>query len=193
MLTNRKREYFCDHIDINGEQIRINIGKNEGGVYYEIIKRMIEQLDIALTIHKRILVHRFDLHPSYYTGSNEIISKFFKRIKQWIYRHYGIKKIGYGWVREQERAKKQHYHLVLFLDGNKIQHPKKLNAKIKEMWTPLGHMPVISKPYYFVDKNNPNKRLEAIWRISYMAKIRGKGYRDPQANDFGTSRLKSKS
>jgi hypothetical protein len=50
-------------------------------------------------------------------------------------------------------------------------------------------MPVISKPYYFVDKNNPNKRLEAIWRISYMAKIRGKGYRDPQAKDYGTSRL----
>ena len=35
-------------------------------------------------------------------------------------------------------------------------------------------MPVISKPYYFVDKNNPNKRLDAIWRISYMAKIRVK-------------------
>jgi hypothetical protein len=57
------------------------------------------------------------------------------------------------------------------------------------MWAPLGHMPVISKPYYFVDKNNPNKRLEAIWRISYMAKIRGKGYRDPQAKDYGASRL----
>jgi hypothetical protein len=34
-------------------------------------------------------------------------------------------------VREKERAKKQHYHLVLFLYGNKIQHPKKINAKIK--------------------------------------------------------------
>jgi len=35
-----------------------------------------------------------------------------------------------------------------------------------------------------------NSLYEAIWRISYMAKIRGKGYRDPQANDYQTSRLK---
>ena len=59
-----------------------------------------------------------------------------KNLKQKIGRDYEIIKIGYQWVREQERAKKQHYHVVLFLDGNKIQHPKKLNAIIKEMWEP---------------------------------------------------------
>jgi hypothetical protein len=36
-------------------------------------------------------------------------------------------------------------------------------------------------------------RLDAIYRISYLAKVRGKGYRDPQAKDYGTSRLKFKS
>jgi len=33
---------------------------------------------------------------------------------------------------------------------------------------------------------------KAIDRISYLAKTRGKGYRDPQAKDYGTSRLKPK-
>jgi hypothetical protein len=52
-------------------------------------------------------------------------------------------------------------------------------------------MPVISKPYKYIDKHNLKKeRQEAIYRISYLAKVRGKGYRDPQAKDYGTSRLK---
>ena len=35
-------------------------------------------------------------------------------------------------------------------------------------------------------------RGKAIYRISYLAKTRGKGYRDPQAKDYETSRLKPK-
>ena len=118
------------------------------------------------------------------------MSKFIKRLKQWIYRNYGISNIGYIWVRELERSKQQHYHVAIFLDGNKIQHPKKLNAKIKEMYTPYGHMPVVPKPYYYINEDGDEARLKAIYRLSYLAKIRGKGYRDTQAKDYQTSRLK---
>ena len=55
-------------------------------------------------------------------------------------------------------------------------------------------MPVIKNPFYFIDKDNYQEmRGEAINRISYLAKTRGKGYRDPQAKDYGTSRLILKS
>ena len=85
-------------------------------------------------------------------------------------------------------------HLVLFLDGDKIQHPGKLIKQIKETWSDNGYMPTIKNPYYFLDKHNHKEmRGEAINRISYLAKTRGKGYRDPQAKDYGTSRLKLKS
>ena len=190
MSTNGKREYFFEHIEINDEQIRINIGDNNGGVYYEIIKRMIDQLDIAIKIHNRVLVHQFILSTNYYTPNSKRVTNLMKNLKQKIRRDYGIKQIGHAWVREQEKVKKQHYHVVLFLDGNKIQHPKKLNAIIKEMWQPHGHVPVIRNPFYYIKKNDNATRVEAIWRISYSAKIRGKGYRDPQANDYQTSRLK---
>ena len=188
-MLNRKRKYFKELIEINGEQIPINIGEKKNGVYFEIVKRAIEQLDIALKIHTRVLVYRFDLHPTYFTGNNKLLSKFIKRIKQWIYRKYQIENIGYVWAREQERSKKQHYHLAIFLDGNKIQHPGLVRKKIKEMWTPYGHMPVIEKPFYFIAKDNQEARLKAIYRISYLGKIRGKGYRDEQAKDYQTSRL----
>lgn len=171
------------------EQIEINTGTNNQGVYFEIINSTIQQLDLALQIHKRVLVHRFDLHPEKYTSNNEPISKFIKRIKQWIYRNYKITDIGYIWVRELEKSKQQHWHVAIFLDGNKIQHPKKLNAKIKEMYAPYGHAPVIPKPYHHISKDDNETRLNAIYRISYLAKVRGKGYRDIQAKDYGASRL----
>jgi len=186
--TNRKRVVFLDEFNYRGELIDILQGKQ--GTYVEILNKMIEQLDACIFIHKRVLVHRFDLHPTYYTPTNILMSKFIDRLKKWIKRNYRIKKIGYIWVREQERSKQQHYHLAIFLDGSKIQHPKKLNSQIKEMWTALGHMPVVQNPFYFIDKNDTEKRLEVIKRISYLAKVRGKGCRDEQAKDYQTSRIR---
>ena len=189
--NNRKTVYFDEHYEYNGEILTIQQGKQ--GVYIETLNKTIEQLDITLQIHKRILVHRFDLHVNYYEGNSKRLSRFMNRLKQWIKRNYGIIGIGSIWFREREKSKEQHYHLALYLDGNKIQHPKKLNAQIKEMWGPHGHMPTISNPFYYIDKNNlETERLEAIYRVSYLAKVRGKGYRDEQAKDYEASRLKLK-
>jgi len=190
---DRKTKYFKDYLELNNERLKINAGVGKG-IYLKILTRIINQLDIAYSIHKRLLVVRFDLHLRHYTPNNEVISKFIKRTKQWISRNYKIKNIGYAWVREVERSKTQHYHLVLFLDGDKIQHPTKLIERIKETWSPNGHMPVVPSPYYFLDKHNHKEmRGEVIYRISYLAKTRGKGYRDSQAKDYEASRLKYKS
>jgi len=156
-----------------------------------MLKRIIEQLDIALDIHKRILVYRFDLHQEEYTPDNKVMTDFRKRLVQKLKRDYSTSKIGYVWVREVEKAKVQHYHWALFIDGDKIQHPAKLKTIIKELWekaTKGNHMPTIQNPFYFID--NPETRLDAIYRISYLAKARGKGYRDEQAKDYQCSRLK---
>lgn len=50
---------------------------------------------------------------------------------------------------------------------------------IKEAWEkPTGgyHVPIIKQ--------------EVIYRVSYLAKARGKGYRDKQAKDYQCSRMK---
>jgi hypothetical protein len=64
------------------------------------------------------------------------------------------------------------------------------DTKIKEMYAPYGHMPVIENPFYYINKDDNKTRFEAIYRLSYLAKVRGKGYRDTQAKDYQTSRLK---
>ena len=192
LVQDRKTKHFKSYIEINDELHKVNAGAKKG-IYKEIIERFIGQFDIAFKVHKRLLVHRVDLHLNKFSSDNKVISRFLNRLKQWLKRNYGLDKIGYIWVREQDRSDKQHYHLALLLDGDKIRHPKRLNEQIKEMWLPLGHVPVTLNPYYTIDKHNHNEtRAEIIERVSYLAKVRGKRIRDKQTKDYQTSRLKNK-
>ena len=187
---NRKKEHYGSLLTINNEQLEIN-STDTLGVYPKIIEKIVEQLDICIAIHKRVFVLRFDLHLKEYSGDNKTISTFMNRLKQWIKRNYKTKDIGFGWVREQERAKIQHYHVALFIDGDVIRYPNKLLRAIRAKWFMYGHCPVLEHPYYFIDKYNlEDERKEVIKRVSYLGKTRGKGYRNPQAKDYSTSRLK---
>ena len=188
-LKNRKTEYFKPLITINKEEFRIN-ANSELGIYKQVLLRFNSQLDIAYSIHKRLLIYRFDLHLNNPSNDNKIVSRFLNRAKQRLKRNYGLDKIGYLWVREKENAKNQHYHLVLLLDGDKINHPSKLTKTLRMMWKPNGFMPTIQNPFYLMNKHNHDElKKDVIERVSYLAKIRGKGYRSSQAKDYSTSRL----
>ena len=189
---NRKTVTFDGWIVYSGVKIKIN-NAQQYGVYKEIVISFIGQLDAAISIHKRVLVLRLDFHVNYYTETNNKLSKFMKNIIQWLNRHYGIKKVGYQWVREQKRAKKQHYHLALILDGDLIQYPSKVNEIFREKWLPNGSMYIPDNCFYRIDKHNLKEmREEVIYRVSYMAKSRGKQYRPAQTKDYYSTRLKAK-
>ena len=153
LIQDRKTKHYRSSIEIKGETLSINAGSKKG-IYKEIIQRFVGQLDTAISIHNRLLVIRLDLHLNNASRDNKVISKFMNRLKQWLKRNYGLDKVGYIWVREQEKSVRQHYHLALMLDENKIRHPKRLNAQIKEMWLPYGHMPTIKKPYFNINTIN---------------------------------------
>ncbi len=57
---NRKTVYFHNYFEHNDEWLKVLQG--DKGLYIQILNKVIEQLDTAITIHKRILVYRFDLH-----------------------------------------------------------------------------------------------------------------------------------
>lgn len=187
--VNRKAVTFKESFNFMGETYCVNPKKS--GLYVEILKSMIKQFQIAEAKWKRVFVLRFDLHMSVSRRDSKIVTAFRKRLFQKLKLYYGFTDICYCWVREQERAKSQHYHWALFLDGNLIRHSSRINKVIKQTWEmPCGsyHVPVIKHPFYFVD-NKETTQL-AIKRISYLAKTRGKGYRDEQAKDFQCSRMK---
>lgn len=110
--------------------------------------------------------------------------------------------MGYVWVRECERKKSQHYHCVLYLDGHVIQHPAKLRQLIADTWAalagiraddgkPWNHVYFPANGHYDIagGASGAETKADLIYRVSYMAKTRGKGYRKPTANDFSSSNL----
>jgi len=201
MLTKSrmKEHYHCFH-SFNDEKLFI-YSTNTLGVFPVIIEKSVEQLDICLAKFGRVLVVRFDLSLYEYSGDNHTISVFLNRLKEKLFKlkKYRMKDIGHVWAREQEEAKQQHYHVALFLDGNKIQYPSALLQLIKAKWYKHGRLWIPTKKlvdddgcFYFIDKKNLNfkeQRGKAIWRLSYLAKTRGKGYKDIQAKNYSVSRL----
>ena len=163
MLTKSrmKEHYSCFH-NYNDEDLFIYSDKNLG-VYPNIVEKTVEQLDICLAKFGRVLVVRFDLSLNEYSGDNRTISVFLNRLKGKLskLKRYRMKSIGHAWVREQEKAKNQHYHVALFLDGNKIQHPSGLLKYIKVRWYKYGRLWVPKKKhidddgcFYYIEKKN---------------------------------------
>jgi hypothetical protein len=186
---NRKRIIYGNVFAYNNLKYQINSAKS--GLYIEILTAMVRQFEITRIKWGRVFVLRFDLHTHRKTKNNKLMTDFRKRLFQRLKREYGFKEIGFCWVREQERAKAQHYHWVLFLDGDLVRHSSRINEIVKESWEkPCGnfHVPTIKRPFYFADSHEVVKK--AIYRISYLAKPRGKGYRDKQTKDYQCSRMK---
>ncbi|ANQ66389.1 hypothetical protein GS41_03480 [Candidatus Pseudothioglobus singularis] len=192
MLT-KSRMKECGHCFYNYKEEELFINSSETkGVYPNIIEKIVEQLDTCLAIHKRVLVVRFDLSLNEYSGDNHTISTFINRQKQRMFKTYGVKNIGHAWKRERETSKAQHYHVALFIDGNKIQYPSKLLRQIKAKWFKHGRCWIPDECFYYLEfsfSNFKQTRGEAIYRLSYLGKTRGTGYKDIQAKNYSVSRL----
>ena len=79
---------------------------------------MIQQFEICQKKWSRVLVLRFDLHTPVNSPTNSAVTEFRKKLVERLKWNYGLKEVGFCWVREQEKAKSQHYHFALFLDGD---------------------------------------------------------------------------
>lgn len=161
--------------------------------WVEILNALHDQMNAMLSHHCKVLFVRFDLHLPSYTDTNKIMSDFMRKIKRWINQHYQISRVGHLWVREQEKAKKQHYHVILLIDGNKIRNPKRLLARIEEMaFLRNLHYAGVRKPFIMLTRDDKQSFADAFYRGSYLAKQRGKGYQGRQCNNYSSSRIQPK-
>jgi len=184
----RKTIVYESHFRFKDVTFIVNSGEGKG-IIKEILEKLIEQLQISYEIHRRLHVLRFDLHQVNYSDDNQTTSRFFNLMNQWLRRNYQMKEVGYGWVREQSKAKSQHYHCAYYLDGDKIRFPDRLIRKMKDVWV-HGNVSYVKKPYFNINHSNYETEMQnAIYRISYLAKSKTKGYRKPQTKDYSFSRL----
>jgi hypothetical protein len=153
------------------------------------MKALGERFCDVLEQHSKALIVRFDLHVPQYTEDNAQISEFMAKLNYWIKSHYkGVNEVRYVWVRELEKAKQQHYHVVLMLNGNKIRNPYYIHEKGKEIWSSLrGTSYHISKHHHFL-RDDHDSICEAFYHISYLAKARGKGYKPHRTKNYGANR-----
>lgn len=190
---NNKRVSLSMTITHDGVVYPINNAPSYG-VYLRMLHKFLEQLDICIAKWRRVFVIRFDLHQRWYTDKNKMITKFRNNLTRRLERAYEVFEVGYIWSREHEKSKQQHYHFALFIDGDKVNHSAKISEMIRETWerVKVGNTAHIPKSCFYNVVDFETK-LQAVERLSYLAKQRGKGYRPPQTKDYGTSRLTASS
>ena len=198
------------NIELDG--LILPVYTSKGAYYVEPLIAFKDQLDAMLSHHSKVFVFRFDIRikkNSYYddegnehstfTDDNQIITNYLKVFNRWLKRRYNLLRVGYVWCREIEKAKKQHYHLVLMVDGNKINATTSLHntikPKIKELAIRQGLVEHIPPNAYMVDnadlkKDDYTLYKDAFYRASYLAKVAGKNVKGERSNNFQSSRVK---
>lgn len=187
---NRKPVSKKSAVTHNGVEYAVNNSVSYG-IFTKVLHRAIEQLEVCQKKWGRVFALRFDLRQKdVVTQNSTMVSRFRKNLMRRLERQYGLHEMGYCWVREQEKAKAQHYHMVIFLDGDRVRHSDNVIEVVKSAWealNPVNKAGLCRNQFYFVDNEETKHAL--IKRISYLAKSRGKGYRPPQAKDYSCSRL----
>ena len=156
-------------MEFNGENWQIDT--RTSGINHDMMQAILRQLFAMLSHHNKVLVFRFDLHCPDHTNTNKNITDFLRRLSRRVIRHYELTRFGYCWAREQEKAKQQHYHFALMLDGNKIQKPSLIWEMVKTIWEFMGGTYWLPEnAYYRLSRANRPQTQEAIMRLSYLAK-----------------------
>ena len=175
-----------------------NIGKDGTlyDCYVEPLQRFKREIDAMLSHHDKVFVLRLDVHVHTHSQTNEVISKFRKSYTDRIKRYYKTKNVAYVWCREVEKKKKQHYHFAVIVDGNEAWVAGALLAMAEEVAAiqdlSIGYC---DNPSYLIKRTDLAKGdystyNDAFYRLSYLAKERGKTIKAERANSYQTSRIK---
>jgi hypothetical protein len=181
-------------------------------IYPDILGSAIKQIDAMQSYHNKVFLLRFDLHlPDTDISDLEgkaLISAFFKSVKDKLNtkKEGSLSRVAYQWVFEVERAKKGHYHCWLAVDGSKrhktgsIKEKSGLIGLLIREWQRIssGTVRIAGKDQehqgYQLKRDDKATKDSCIYHISYMAKVRGKGYGGKRkgSSNYGTSKLKAK-
>jgi len=159
----------------------------------EILDKILSVMEHTTEKHNKVLAVRVDLRfpkDKHYPNDNKLFSKFtspfVKDLKRQKLDPY------YVAVREQSKEKHQHYHLVVFVDGNKVKFPNKVIKAAEKHWGKTvnddkrGLVEHCTKSrsgekqtnFYRLRRNDSDyeeHRTACFHRCSYLAKVNTKG------------------
>ncbi len=159
-------------------------------------KRILEKIftvtESMLSHYSRVFVVRVDLHVDKFTADNKLLSKFLGPYNKKLKCQCKCR-VGHIVVREQNTSNKQHYHLALFLHGEKINHPSKLLRKLSVAWKEYcnGSIALVENSYYMMHRGDKSSIDPVIYRLSYLAKTFSKE-KNTGARDYLCSQIQYK-
>ncbi len=189
-ITLHESKKFLAYYQYQNEQQLIFHKKK--GVKKNILERGFEQLDILMTYYSKVSVILLQLHQSYFTADNNVMTKFVIELKKRIKKKYNCE-IGYLWVREQNVAYAQHYHLMVMVNGHKCNNAYTVSNMCEDIWqgpTDTNFAYRVKNRIYCIKRyKNDGQELRATrMRMSYMAKNDTKEFAK-YTKSFGRSKL----
>jgi len=190
-ITRHQSKKFLAYYRYQNEQQLIFY--KETGIKKEILEQGFKQLDILRSYYSKATVVLLQLHPDQFTEDNAILTRFLVQLKKTLTKKYKCK-MGYVWVREQNTAKAQHYHLMIMLNGHKCRSAYAVSNICDEIWEgpkDTNFSYGVKNRLYCIKqyKNNDSELRATRMRMSYMAKNETKDF-DKNTKTFGVSRLK---
>lgn len=168
---------------------------HKGGVIPKILHNSFKLIDIMLSYYSKVTAVLIQLHQAQPTSDNKLMTLMVTKLKNTLKKHYKCE-IGCFWVREQNEAESQHYHLIVMLNGHKCQQSKLVDEAAREAWQsihPDNFCFRVRNRLYRIHRDQYDNELNALrMRMSYMAKKEGKTNFASYTNSFRCSRLKPK-
>lgn len=205
---NRKPKSEITYKSTYGD-VAINTGKFRNlGVYTNMLKPMLGQINALLTHHSRVQLLRFDLHlpvmdymPA--ASANLVVTKFFKQIKQDLSSPKWNKQINviHCWAREVGESENGHYHCYVGLSSTVRlgtfygETPTHIWKLIYNRWKQLsgGSVRPSKRSCHVINRNNHNELSTAFFHLSYICKVRSKDFGTGEHHKrYSNSRLKYK-
>ncbi len=178
-------------VNIRGVDIELSYkNKRSLGYYWIILDRIVRELLALLKIHCKVYCLRLDFHTSRDDSLNSDFSRFMKGFVKALKNKYETKNIGYVWVREQNNNQvDHHYHLILYIDGNKVRKPQEVYELSLRLWLARGHDHVQRCWGKIIKRGYIEQLSDLAKAASYVAKVYSKKRYCLTANDYSSSRL----
>ncbi|MEY8239599.1 MAG: inovirus-type Gp2 protein [Cycloclasticus sp.] len=164
--------------------------REDWGSYRSALNTLHSQFKNMLSHHCKVLVLRMDFHVNLENWNEGDLSLFLKRSKRVIGSYYKLKRIGHAWGREVSQNGSHHYHLVLMLDGNKVNRPMVVTNILTQEWKKLGHPHPRRNNCHLLSNTVDDKFKGTFHHCSYIAKVHTKDQQPNKARNFGASQIK---
>lgn len=164
----------------------------------DIMDILIDRIECYTNNYSRTFVVFFGLNYPYYSDiiDNSAVQEFMDRFLKYLSNTKGLRPM-YVWVREQGTSGNPHYHLVLLLDGRKIQNLHGVMEEAKRLWGEINKCDGDGLVHYkngswMLRTDSPTYQsdiAECVRHASYLAKSNTKGNAPHRQREYGCTQL----